>query len=124
MSGSGSTFSGFDGFLLIQYFWSGGPLQTLEFLGPEILTVLVAVVGLLSQLDRGRGGLLVGLACSAIGCVALFEFFGFVAWEHLDIHFDFGFYIASVGLLVSALSSGARLLGQPRFVLRNGSYRP
>jgi hypothetical protein len=53
--------------------------------------------------------------------MALFEFFVFVAWEHLDIHFDFGFYIATIGLLVSAVSSGARLLGQPRFVLRNGS---
>jgi EamA domain-containing membrane protein RarD len=115
---SGSTLSGFDGFLLIQYFWSGSPIQTLEFLGPEILPVPVAVVGLLSQLDRGRGGLVVGLACSVIGCVALFAFVGFVAWEHLDIHFDFGFYIATVGLLMSAVSSGARLLRQQRLVLR------
>jgi hypothetical protein len=124
MSVSGSTLSGFDGFLLIQYFWSGGPLQALAFLGPEMLPVVLAVVGLLSQLDRGRGGLLIGLACSALGCIALFEFFGFVAWEHMDIHFEFGFYIATVGLLMSAGSCGARILGQPRFVLRNGSYRP
>ncbi len=121
MSGSGSTLSGFGGFPLIEYYWSGGPIQALEFFGPEVLPVLLAVVGLLSQLDRGRGGLLIGLACSALGCIALFEFFGFVAWEHLDIHFDFGFYLAIVGLLVAAVSSGARLRGQPRFVLRNGS---
>jgi len=124
MSSSGSTLSGFYGFLLIEYFWSGGALQALEFFGPEILPVLLAVVGLLSQLDRGRGGLLIGLACSALGCIALFEFFGFVGWEHLDIHFDFGFYIATFGFLISALSSVARLLGQPRLVLRNESQRP
>jgi len=121
MSGSGSTLSGFDGLLLIEYYWSGGPLQALEFLGPEILPVLLAVVGLLSQLDRGRGGLLIGLACSALGCIALFEFFGFVGLEHLDLHFDLGFYVAAVGLLMSAVSSGVRLLGQSRFVLWNGS---
>jgi hypothetical protein len=112
MDSSGSTISGFEVLLLVPWAWSGDPVQAFKFFGVETLPALLALVGLLFQLDRGRRGLLVGLACSALGTLASFVSFEFIVWAPQDIHLDFGFYIAAGAILMSAVSSAARLLGQ------------